>query len=294
MGSNTLADICRNYAEYKFDRIAISYIPAVGTASNGQVALYRKSQRADPHLDPNGANFFPFVLNQRTGVVGPVWQPLSVEVNASKDWKSSVPLEAIDINDDCDGEVFVATNNNVAAGASPPIGIIKVMYMCSFRGMRRNPRAALIPLPLQIYFNMSIGQNGATVVLNNTALFDKFGNDQSGSLVNLPTNTLVGHVYKFIVDLNRSSLGGATASNLLQLDYQGARSVTLENGFTCYAMQNAAAAGASGFTLFPTIAAAISVGQPFRWGLNSGSLTFNLVGMFSLVANNAALINTDI
>jgi hypothetical protein len=294
MGSNTLADMCRSYAEWKFEKLAVAYIPAVGSAANGQVALYRKSQRADPHLDPNGANFFPYVLNQRTGVIGPVWQPLSVEVSVSKDWRSTVPLEATDINDDCDGEVFVATNNNVAAGNSPPIGIVKIMYICTFKGMRRNPRSALIPLPLQIYFNMSIGQNGLLVVQNQTALFDRIGNDQSGVLATLPSATQVGHIYKVVIDSNRSSFGGATPSTLLQVDYQGQRPVLIDNGFTCYAVQNQAGGGVSLFTLHPTFAAAMSGGDAYRWGLSAGGLVFNLVVQMSLVASKFAVINVDI
>lgn len=291
MGSNTLSDLSRSYAEYRFNKLMVCFVPAVGTSANGQFALYRKSQRADPHLDPNGSNFFAYVLNQRSGVIGPVWQPCSFETDNSRDWRSTVPLEAIDINDDADGEVFLATNNNVASGSSPPIGILKIMYDLQFRGFRRNPRAALIPVANQIYQNISLGASGAAVTLGGSLSgISIIGNDQTGNPSSAPSGLAQGDVFKFVVDSNRSSYGAANVNTLIaELLLGGNRVVNISNGFTCWAVY-----GGTSFALYPTLAAAMALSQTYVWGLTSASLTFNLVGMISLVGNVLATANSDI
>lgn len=297
IGSNTLADMCRNYAEWKFDRVAILFVPAVGTIANGQVAIYRKPNRADPHLSPKSPTFFPYVLNQRTGAIGPVWQPLAIELATSKEWRTSVPLEGVDLNGESDGEIFIATNNNVAIGVSPSIGLIKIMYSCTFRSLTRNPRSALIPLANQIYFNISVGQNGLLATIHDTAIFDIFALDQSGAQSSLPPGAALGNVYKFVVDSGRSSYGAANTTNLLELFFKQAQPVTIDEGFTMYLVQNTNGTGSDTFSAFPTFTQAMAYNTTtgsFRWGRTTASLVFNLVGMMSLVGNYYSFLNTDL
>jgi hypothetical protein len=290
-GPNTLSDMARTHIEWRCERLVVCYVPAVGTSSNGQVAIYHKPNRADPHVDPTSAQFYNFVLSQRTGVVGPVWQPCLVEIPTSKNWRSTVPLEAVDINDEADGEVFMATNNNVASGNSPSIGILKIQYIWHFRGMQRNPRQSLIPLANQVYYNVSLGRNGASVNTATSVSLLPFGNDQSGTAASgtYPGFTNRGTVYKFIIDTTRSSFGAATPGNLFAESAIGTTyPVALENGFTCYLWSD----GGNAYPCKDIQAAMVS--QTYFWGLTNASLTFNLVGMVSLVGTTNILGQSDI
>lgn len=292
-GLSSLSDFCRTYKEWRFVQAAVCFVPAVATSANGQVALYRKFNRADPHVDPTGSSFFGYVLSQKTGVIGPVWQPQGMMIPVSDDWRSTVPLEAININDECDGEVFCATNNNVNSGTSPSIGILKLQYVCEFRGMARNPRTSLLPCPNQIYFNTSLGRNGASVAPTGVVTVGIFGNDQTGNPATLVSSQR-GDVFKFIVDMGRSSFGAASPNTLLAESYSGGTQFpyTLENGSTLYVWYDGNA-GPTSFVIFRNLAAALA-GNPMNWGLTSASLTFNLVGMMSLVASTSVRGNLDI
>jgi hypothetical protein len=291
LGPNTLAEMSRIYSEYRIRRARVCFIPAVGTAANGQVALYRKSARLEPHVDPNSSTFLSFVLNQRTGVVGPVWQPCHFDLTPDKDWRTTTPLLNVDPNDEVDGEVFVATNNSAATGVAPSIGIVKLFYEWEFRDFRRNPRLSLIPTLMQVYFQMSIGTNGANVTLGNDATgLTVFGNDQTGSPSALPSNKIDGDIYKFVVDVNRTSFGAATPSNLIgERILSGNRALVMENGFTCYVLYFGGV-----FGLYPTFIAAVAATTPFVWGITNASLTFNMVGSMSRVGNILNANNADI
>jgi len=288
LGSNTLCDMARIYKEYRFTRLAICYVPSVGTGSAGQVAIYRKKDRLDPLLDPNGANFFPFVLNQRTGVIAPVWQAVSFETTTSDNWRSTIPIET-DPNDECDGEVFVATNNTSSPAIS--IGLVKIMYVCEFRELGRNARTALIPLALQIYNNISIGLNGAVITPASPFVVNTFANDQTGNPAVTPGAIQVGDVFKFVIDTNRSSFGASNLSNLLAVSIAGNnRAITLSNGYTIYLVY----VGTSVFEGYLTYSMASALGTQLNFNLSSGSLTFNLVGMMSLIGTDLFRTNVDI
>jgi len=289
LGSNTLCDMARIYKEYRYTRLAICYVPSVGTGSAGQIAVYRKKDRLDPLLDPNGANFFPFVLNQRTGVIAPVWQAVSFETTTSDNWRSTIPIET-DPNDECDGEVFVATNNT---STSPiiSIGLVKIMYVCEFRELGRNSRTALIPLALQIYSNISVGGNGLSVTPASLFSVSTFANDQTGNPSVTPSAIQIGDIFKFVVDTNRSSFGASNLSNLLAVSIGGGnRAITLANGYTIYLVY----VGANVWEGFLTYPMASSLGNPLLFNLTSASLTFNLVGMISLIGTDLFRTNVDI
>lgn len=289
MGTNTLADISRTYAEWRIREMVVCYVPAVGTSANGQIALYRKTRRADPHSDPTGANFFSFVLNQNTGVIGPVWQPVSFAIKGTKDWLSTVPLEAVDINEECDGEIFLATNNNVSSGSSPPIGILKIMYAMEFRRFQRNPRQSLIPLLNQIYFNTSLGGTSLAIVSGNTANFNIVGNDQTGNPATQPTSVAQGDIFKFVIDTTRTTFGTTSTVTLLAETLVGGnRVVSIENGFTMYVLF----AGSS-YSAYPTVQQALATSTPYVWGTTT-TTSFNLVGMLSLVGNVLARTQNDL
>lgn len=285
LGPNALADLSRTYSEYRFNKLAVLYVPAVGTGANGQVAIYHKKDRTDPGLDPNGAAFFNYVLSQKSGIIGPVWQPMGIEMPCSSDFRSTVPYMGVDPNDEADGEIFIATNNSLA-GVAPSVGIIKIQYVVEFRGMSRNPRLSLIPTARQVYFNLSFGSNGVPVLTSSSVKGQLFGNDQSGGVSTVTPQR--GDIIKFNLDLTKSSLGTLNAGNFMNESAVGAFfSVTLENGFTMYLWYD-------GTNYYPckSFIAANNANTYFN-GTNN-SAVWNLVGMGSVVGNTNTTIQQDL
>lgn len=292
MGNNAMADMCRTYKEWRFEQVAFCYVPAVGTTSSGQVALYRKMNRADPHIDPNNPQFYNYVLSQNTGVVGTVWQPMSFVAETSKDWRSCVPLEAVDINEEADGEVFIATNNSVASGVAPSVGIIKMQYVCSFRGFSRNPRLSLIPCANQVYLNTSVGRSTFNSVNGSSAHLNPFGSDQAGVSHTglIPSGVIKGDCFKFIVDLGRSSFSGFSGSTLFAESVAGIQvSFSLENGSVIYLWFD----GTNTYSVHKNIQS-VMTGSQFVFGATLVGAQFNLVGMMSRVGNTNAAHSFDI
>lgn len=282
MGNNTLSDLCRNYAEYRVQRFAVAFVPSVGTSANGQVALFVKPTRSTSNIDPNGSTFFPYVLNQRTGAIGPVWQPLTVQMNLSGVWKSTVPLDGTDIDDECDGEVFVATNNNVASGIAPSIGIVKVFYSIEFRGMSRNPRLALIPVANQIYQNWSIGFAAVSASVGTSVTMNIFGTDQSGNTAFNPSGIQNGDIMKFAVDVGRSSFGSSSKDTLFGVTLMGSiRAVPFAGVTTVYVLYTT-----GGMNLFLSFVNAMTQTDPMVYNNATTSETVALKGMCSLVGNS--------
>lgn len=286
LGPNALSDACRMYSEWICRKLCVFYVPAIGTASNGQVAIYHKTDRSDPHINPLSSSFFNFVLSQQCGVLGPVWQPMAVEIPCSSDWRSTVPLLAVDINDDADGEVFVATNNFVSAVAPPSAGIVKIQYAFEFRNMARNPRLALIPTPLQVYFNLPIGPSIAYTT-SQSAKWGVQGSDQAGTQ-NIPGQPNRGDVYKFIIDTGRSSLLGLGPTSFITEQAIGTSfSVTIDNGFTCYLWFD-------GSSFYPCKNIQSAMASMTYFNATSSSAFYTMVGMASLVGNTNTTSNTDI
>lgn len=287
LGSNTLSDMSRTYGEFMFERLAVAYVPSVGTSANGQVAIFRKTTRSSPGLDPNGSNFFPYVLNQRTGVVGPVWQPLTIEFPQSKRWLSTLPLDGTDIDEEADGEVFMCTNNTAQSGIAPSIGMFKIFYMVRFRQMERNSRSSLIPLANQIYTPISLGVNTTTAVVGDPWSPNVVGVDQTGANATLPGGTIIGDIYKFIVDVSKSFFGSTSPTNTLSILLVGQRyNINFTGYMTFYALYTP-----NGWQMYMTYNNAVTQTDGLQYGVIQTANTVVLRGLVSLVGNITTRVN---
>lgn len=288
LGSNTLSDMSRQYGEFLFERLAVAYVPSVGTSANGQVAIYRKTTRSSPGLDPSGSNFFQYVLNQRTGVVGPVWQPLTIEFPPSKRWMSTLPLDGTDIDEEADGEVFMATNNNAnGTGIAPSIGMMKIFYMVRFRKMERNSRSILIPLANQIYLPIALGVSAVTAIVGDPWSPNVIAFDQTGANASLPGGTVIGDIFKFIVDASRSSFGTTSATNTLSILLVGQRfNINITGYVTLYGLYTP-----NGWQMYQSFANAVTQTDGLQYGVAQTANTVVLRGLVSLVGNITSRVN---
>lgn len=283
-GNNTMNDLAQNFTEYRVEALAVCFLPAVGTTSSGQVAIYHKPRRVDPHIDPTTNAFFAYVLNSRTGIIGPVWQPLGYKVRTSTSWLTTVPLNNTDPDDECEGEIFIATNNTVATGVAPSIGIIKIQYVVSFRNMERNPRSLLMPLPNQVYFNLALTLSNAALTSGTPVGLPAGGADQSGSTSTDPSNLLNGDVFRFLVDIKRSTVGGTitpTFSNIFKRVMYSNNAYTVQTSQPIYIVATSDTPAI--YYLYPTLDNALTGQGALQWQSIGSFTSISLVGVASLI-----------
>lgn len=281
MGNNSLSDMARMYAEYRFDRLIITYVPSVGTTTPGHVAVYRMASRSSPGIDQNASSFLPYVLNQRGGAIGPVWQPLSVDFPCSGRWLTTVPLDGTDPDDEAEGEVFVATSNFAATGTSPSIGIIKITYQVSFREMTRNPRTTLIPLQQQ-YLPICLGASAITAAAGTSLTLNTASTDQAGNTAVNPTGIGNGDVYKFIIDITRSTSDVVSLTTIFGVSFLGTtQTITVVNNtFTVYLLYSA-----TNWNLYSTYENAMTQSNPMVYAVGVTANTVRLRGLLSLIGS---------
>jgi hypothetical protein len=229
--------MARTYSEFKVDKLMLSFIPSIGTSTAGQVAIYRLPERSSPAIDPNSSTFLPYVLNQQSGAIGPVWQPLTVDFPVSGKWITTVPLDGTDPDDESEAELYCSTSNFAISGIAPSIGIFKLMYVISFRNFSRNPRAGLVPLLNQTYFPSALGYSGVTASIGTSVTLNNVGTDQSGNTSVLPAGVLDGDVFKMVVDCGRSSFGAMSGSVIFGVSFLGSvRTLPFAGTVTVYAL----------------------------------------------------------
>lgn len=287
LGGNTLADLSRMYSEFKCDRLAASFIPSLATTAFGHVAIFKKDGRSAPNLDVASSNFLPFVLNQRAGVVGPVWQPLSVEFSTTGRWLTTIPLDGTDCDDESETEIFVATNNNVSSGIAPSMGLLRLSYVMSFRGLTRNPKGSLIPLSGQIYTPVVLRKAAVSVGAGVSITLDLAGTDQTGSTFSSIPGMSHGDVYKLGIDSLRSVASTVDINSIAAVNILGVLSVVPLLGRTIYFV--IVPIGATQVcNLYSTFENAMTLSNPIVYSVAVTNNDLTLRGMCSLVGNIAA------
>lgn len=281
LGNNTLSDMARMYSEFKVDRMMLAFIPSVGTSTSGQVALFRISERSAPAIDQNASTFLPYVLNQQSGAVGPVWQPLTVEFPTSGKWISTIPLDGTDPDEEAECELFCATSNFASSGVAPSIGIFKLMYAFSFRGFSRNPRAGLVPLANQTYTPTCLGAITITAAVGLAVTYNNISTDQSGNNAVVPAGVQDGDVYKIVVDVSRSSFGAMSGSVIYGITFLGSvRVFPFQGTVTIYGLISN-----TNWNLYSTFENAMTQSNPLVYNTAQAANTVTLRVMYSLIGS---------
>jgi hypothetical protein len=254
----------------------LQYIPSVGTTTTGQVSMYRLSERSAPAIDPNASTFLPYVLNQRSGAVGPVWQPLTVDFPVSGRWISTIPLDGTDPDDEAECELWCTTSFTTTAVS---VGIFKLLYVVSFRNFSRNPRAGLVPLLGQTYFPTALGASAVTVAAGISVTLNNLSTDQSGAASVVPTGSVDGDVYKIVVDVSRSTFGTPSGSVIFGINFLGTVQVFPFSGtVTVYGLISG-----TSWNLYPTFENAMTQSNPLVYAVAVTANTVNLRCLISLI-----------
>jgi len=252
--------------------------------------MYRLAERSAPAIDPGASTFLPYVLNQQSGAVGPVWQPLTVSFPVSGKWISTVPLDGTDPDDEAECELYVSTTNNVTTGVAPSVGIFKLLYVFSFRNFNRNPRSGLIPLLNQAYFFTGLGASGITAAAGTSVTLNNILTDQAGVTSVVPAGAQDGDVFKIVVDASRSGFGTPSGSVIFGVTFLGSTRVFPFAGtVTVYGLISN-----TNWNLYPTFENAMTQSNALVYNVAVTANTVILRCMMSLIGSMGTRVLTTL
>lgn len=302
--SSVLRNYCQMFANFKVNRLVVHYITSSPTSQAGDIMFYYERDRKAPMCDYTNSSFLPFVLSDPLTVIGPQWTNHSLVVDPVKEWRSTLYGMNSDLNEDAAGSVFVFSKTN--ATNSP--GYILIDYDISFKEMSVNPRAGSLPISRGQWNNFTIGASALAVTasvsqlsLSNATVLR--GNDVSNATAALPTGAQNGDVYKMVACATASTTNNTwtnvTLANLLVYGNDIDEPVTIDDGFTVYAVYMDSTVGASTpyFKLYATLESALTGpanagSADFYYGVTA-TVTWALIVNASLVGNRTTLTQSS-
>jgi len=279
------------FQKFKINSIVAHYITSSPTSQAGDILFYYERDRFSPMVDYSNSSFLPYVLSDPHTMIGPQWTNHSMLVKPTADWKTTMFGNQTDLNEDAAGSLFLFSKTNAAN--SP--GYLLIDYDISFKELSVNPRSGTLPIArAQSSFvcltapTTFTSTSGATFTLTS-------GKTIANTTSVPPTGYLPGDVYKVIFQITASTqvnaawsgTGSPTVANLLT--YPDSTAITLDDGFTAYAVS----LDGTNFYVFPTLEAAVAnqeagTAQSLEWGV-----TVTAAGVVNICAEMQLVRNID-
>jgi hypothetical protein len=286
---STLRQYAQVYNKFRFLEFTAHFITSSPTSTNGDVMFYYGKNRESPFLNQTSSNLLPFVMSDPNAVLGPQWQNISATFDVDSEWKSldygidDAPKEY------AAGELFLLCKSSNTE--SP--GYVIFDYTIEFGEKSIQPRLLSLPITREIYSQLGVAVPSGATVVNTPYSLRSSGNNISGSVSVYPVGIQDGDIFKCIVDLSNSTLGvGATSitSSLYGHEFAGSTgTITLSDGFTCYAVYNLSL---NAFSLFLNATSAYngSTNRQF-WASATGPITATIQVWLSYVGSNSYLLS---
>lgn len=282
--SSVLRNYCQMFQKFKVNKIVVHYITSSPTSQAGDILFYYERDALAPMCDYTNSSFLPFVLSDGNTVIGPQWTNHSMLVTPTPEWKTTLYGNMTDLNEDKSGTIFMFSKTNAAN--SP--GYVLIDYDISFKELAVNPRAGTLPVArAQSNFICLTSATNLTAGGSMPWTFAT-GKTISNTTSALPTSGQDGDIYKVRLQVTSSQLVNAawsgptlpTVGNILR--YSDDRTLTIDDGFTCYGLVTA---GATTMVLFPTLENAVSNTRNLEAGLTSNPAVINLCAEIQLIRN---------
>jgi len=283
LATSSLRSYAQLFSKYKINRLAFHYVTSSPTTQSGDILFYYEHDRNGPMIDYTNNSFLPFVLSDANTVLGPQWQNHTAIVKPVMDWNTTDYGMSTDLNEESDGSMFLFSKTS---SANSP-GYVLVDFDITFKEMCVNPRAGILPITRGLWNYLTVG--GTLLVVTTASSFSPTiqGNNQDGTASAVPNGALPGDIYKVVFAVTNSTLSNVawtnvTPANLVDYSINGSQvSTTIDDGFTCYGLLNAAS---TSMTFYPTLEGAKTATSQFRYGV-AATISFNLNLMISYVGN---------
>jgi hypothetical protein len=267
------------YQKFRWRRLMAHYITSSPTSANGDIMFYLQKNRNSVFLNQTSSQLLPFVMSDENTTIGPQWTNHSVDLALKEDWKCTDYGMHADPEDYAAGDLFLLSKTTTTD--SP--GYVIFDYVIEFAQLQISPRLLTLPIPRVQWSQFNVGLTASAVTANAALTAAITGNNISGTPSALPSGALNGDIYKIVIDYTNSNPGswtqGATITNTRSMESGGYVSVTLSDGFTCYAVYNG-----TNFIFFATMEAALTNGSALSFS-DTQTVTFNLQCWGSYVAS---------
>lgn len=246
--ASTMGTMARAYQYYRFSSIVVHFVTKEPTSTNGEVLLTYSPNVLEPVEDGSGAQFLARSMTRATSTLGPIWQNHSMSIPCDNVFRKVDAFNASTYNDNVAGEVQVFT----LAGSADTSGYMLIDYQLEFKDAMYTPHSSSIPLSTGPGLNYTVTQataaiNGAVIVSN-----ANMGVAQPGT------------IWRFVCDIDQSSITGATFANAFQFTNQygssttavtyGTRPAVLKDGTALYLVH----IGSNNFTVYTSYEAAVN------------------------------------
>lgn len=284
-----LRQYAQMYNKFRFLSFTAHFVTSSPTSTNGDIMFYYGKNRESPYLNQTSSNLLPFVMSDPNAVLGPQWQNLSATFDVDSEWKSLDYGIDDSPKEYAAGELFLLCKTSNTE--SP--GYVIFDYVIEFGEKSIQPRLLSLPITREIYSQLGVAVPSGATVVNTPFSLRSSGNNISGSASTYPIGIADGDIYKCIIDISNSTLGvGATSitSALYGHEFAGSTgTITMSDGFTCYAVYNLAL-NAFGLFLNCTSAYNGSTNRIF-WASATGPITATIQIWLSYVGSNSYLLS---
>ncbi len=282
LATSSLRSYSQMFSKFKINRMAFHYITSSPTTQAGDVMFYYERDRNGPAVDQTSNSFLPYVLSDPNTIIGPQWNNHTMMIKPVADWNSTNYGMTTDLNEESDGSIFVYSKTNAAN--SP--GYILVDFDITFKEMCVNPRAGLLPITRGIWSYLTLGVTSTAVTTSTAATLTVQGLNPDGIAPSMPVGTAVGDIFKVVFQVTNSTIANAAWTNATTANVLSYRpnsttiAVTVDDGFTCYAL----ATSSTTVVLYPTLDSAKAGNNWMCWGV-AATVTVNICTLVSYVGS---------
>jgi hypothetical protein len=226
--SSLLKSYAGIYSQFVIHGLAFHFITAVGTGTQGDIALMVNKSIGDPIVDSSSANFLSVLLSDKNTVFGPLWKNHTAVFHPPPIVYSTDILNDEDLTHRGPGELIVFTKSSVEQIP----GYVLMDYDITFKTMQVNIRALTFPITKMKYYQSAFFLASQAVTTASRAFFNWGGFTLDGQTAVPPPGLAVGDIYKAVFVPGISTLTNCTLSNLLAVTFSNGTGATVLDNFT--------------------------------------------------------------
>lgn len=170
--AGVIGNLSRSYERFRFRYFRVGYLPAMPTSDAGQIAITSSKTIKEPFLNGAADSFLGRALAQGNSAIGPIWQPLSLDVACDSSFRVCDHLVDGDLDDSIAEEVQVYTSTLT----TKIVGSLVVDYEVEFLDALYQPHAQWLPVWTGPFYRSAFVDDGAVnattdvVLLTNTTV----------------------------------------------------------------------------------------------------------------------------
>lgn len=294
-GSGRLGKFAQIYSNFKFQKVSITYVTAVGTSAQGNTIVEYQEDSNEPVRRFGQSDFLTGVMTSGEGLLMPCWENFTVEIPVSdKQWHPmSSDLAYPNQDDQSSGDVIMYQKNSVS---NQTVGFFIFNYICDFQGATLNPRAGtqipyVLTTPNWFYTQIRDCTEATGVSGTQTANYGVVMSEYTSTITGAAT-IAGGVIYKIVFVYAQSSFPTTTGDNYFN-KIGGTTGSTVnmntsdKNGYTFYGVAN----GGSSFAavkIFTTLRGCLA------YSIQNASTTDLASGVLDMLCYRATVASTAV